>query len=299
MSSPRLLVLGLEAPAGDEALGLDALLVVAEEVEVVGEVAHAGVKEAPLHGYFGKEHEGYVQAQGHLARKGRGMVGAAAGSPRLDGAHLGVEGERLDAFDVGRGHERRTETELQLVGRRDAQGGVVVEEEVAHAYLVALAVGFLNLEGADDGIFVAADDGAVDGVGGVGGIHEQTGTKEEFAVGRLLEIDRLLRGEFTAVLPRAGRRGGVAHGDEEFALEKAVGNGEEPLGGTVVHRLGSAEEPFLLLLRLARLTGCGCLRLLRRGGRGLDALRQDFRHFLPAVLGQQGEGRADGEKKEE
>ena len=81
LAAPHLFHIGtvfrLQTPTGDETLGLDALLKVGEEGEVVREVAHAGVEQAAHHGHLGQKDEGDVQAQRNPPREGRGVIVAA------------------------------------------------------------------------------------------------------------------------------------------------------------------------------------------------------------------------------
>ena len=166
-------VLGLQSPAGDEPLGLHALLVVGKEVEVIGEVTHTGVEQAAHHGTFGEEYERNVQAQCDLAGQCGCMVVFAGRSPGLDGTHLGIEGEGLDALDIGMARLQRTESELLLGTGVDTKGGIVLQEEAAHRNLERMAFTAFYLERADNRVGIAADDGAVDGLGRVGRVDQQ------------------------------------------------------------------------------------------------------------------------------
>lgn len=94
------------------------------------------------------------------------MAGGVVG---LDEAYFGVGGEGLDVLNVAQLGLGRGEVEEFLGALVHAEGVVFVEElgdfDAAAVFFVAF-----YLEGTDDGVFVADDDGFVDHLGGVGNV---------------------------------------------------------------------------------------------------------------------------------
>ena len=190
--APVLVALGLQAPAADELLALDALLVVGILREGVGEIAHTRVEIAAQHGHIGQEDEAHVEAEGHTSGRGGRGVGRTARNEGFDHLHLHVAREALDVLNIRKAAVDARHRELLLGALGKAQGGSVLQEELVDLDLAGLVFVLRNLEEADDGILVGHRHGARNALRGVGHVDGHAGAKHQHAIRVQLPKDGLL-----------------------------------------------------------------------------------------------------------